>query len=56
MAEHKELFWKVFRCDGEVALHQLVTGDELLKNPNNWYPYGGKSKDDRSNFSIFENQ
>ena len=52
----EKLFWEVFRCNGKDELHKIVTENDFLKNPNNWYPYGGKNKDDRSNFCIFENQ
>lgn len=56
MEKIENLFWQVFNCNGENDLHKIVTGNEYFKNSDNWYPYGGKSKDDRSNFSIFENQ
>ena len=52
----KNLFWQIFSCNGEDSLHEIVTCNEYLKNPDNWYPYGGKNKDDRSNFGTFENQ
>ena len=50
------LFWKIFDSNGEDELHEIVKNDELLKDSKNWFPYGGKDKDDRSNFSTFENQ
>ena len=50
------LFWEVFNCNGEKELHGLVASNELLKDQKNWYPYGGKSRNDRSNFGTFENQ
>ena len=52
----KKLFWEIFNCNGEKELYKIVISNDLLKNPNNWYPYGGKSKNDRSNFATFENQ
>ncbi|MCY4043273.1 MAG: ATP-binding protein, partial [Candidatus Dadabacteria bacterium] len=52
----KDLFQRLFRCNGEEELHQIVTSEQLLKTPENWYPYGGRNKDDRSNFGTFENQ
>ena len=52
----KELFWQIFNCNDEDELYKVVTTDQLLNDSNNWYPYGGKSKDDRSNFGTFENQ
>ena len=54
--EMKDLFWKVFNCNGEDALHEIVTNNKYFKDANNWYPYGGRDKKDRSNFSTFENQ
>ncbi len=56
MTDHEKMFWAVFNSNGEKQLHELVTSNASLKNPNNWYPYGGKSQDDRSNFGTFENQ
>lgn len=56
MFNSKKLFWAVFKCNGEKSLHEIVCTHQLFKNPDNWYPYGGKSKDDRSNFGTFENQ
>ncbi len=52
----EKLFWQIFHCNGEGDLHELIIENECLRNPNNWYPYGGRDKDDRSNFSTFENQ
>ncbi len=52
----KNLFWKVFQCNGEKSLYDIVAKNELFNDPKNWYPYGGKNKDDRSNFGTFENQ
>ncbi len=54
--EMKELFWQVFECSGECNLHKLITSNGYFKDSNNWYPYGGKNKNDRSNFGTFENQ
>ncbi len=50
------IFKEAFACNGEDELHKLVTENQYFKNSNNWYPYGGKDKDDRSNFGTFENQ
>ena len=52
----ERLFWQIFKCNGENDLHKLIVKNEYLKNTDNWYPYGGKNKDDRSNFGTFENQ
>ncbi len=54
--QFEQLFWQIFGCRGENDVHKIVISNELLKNSDNWYPYGGKSKDDRSNFGTFENQ
>lgn len=52
----EELFWDIFNSKDENELHKLVTTNSLLNNDNNWFPYGGKDKTDRSNFGTFENQ
>ncbi len=54
--EMKKLFWQVFNRNGENDLHKIVARDKYFKNSDNWYPYGGRNKDDRSNFGTFENQ
>lgn len=51
-----DLFLKVFNANGENDLHKLIAKNQYFKDSNNWYPYGGKTKDDRSNFGTFENQ
>lgn len=38
----KKIFEQVFACNGEDELHKLVTKNQYFKNPDNWYPYGGK--------------
>lgn len=55
-SEMQKLFRQVFNCNSENDLHKLITENQYFKNPDNWYPYGGKTKDDRSNFGTFENQ
>ena len=55
-AEAKKLFQQIFECNDEDALHKIVCSEANLKSAANWYPYGGKDKDDRSNFGTFENQ
>ena len=52
----QKLFSDIFSCNGEESLYKFVFENDNLKNPSNWYPYGGKTKDDRSNFGTFENQ
>ncbi len=52
----KKLFWSIFSAKDEAALHNIVLRNELLSNNHNWFPYGGRDKNDRSNFGTFENQ
>lgn len=54
--EMEDLFWEIFNCKNEEELHKLVTTNQLLKNDANWFPYGGKDENDKSNFGTFENQ
>ena len=56
LSKMEKLFQQVLGCNSENDLHELIIEDEYFKNPINWYPYGGKNKDDRSNFGTFENQ
>ena len=52
----KDIFWKLFEANGEEELKLIIEGDEFLSNDKNWYPYGGKDKNDKGNFGTFENQ
>lgn len=52
MDKYEELFWKLFNANGEEEVFDIIKENELLKNPDNWKPYGG----DDSNFSVFDNQ
>lgn len=52
----QDLFWKIFKCENEEELHKLVTKNPLLSRDENWFPYGGRDRSDRSNFGTFENQ
>jgi hypothetical protein len=52
----QKLFWSLFTAADEDELHQLVTSHPLMVEQNNWFPYGGKNKTDRSNFGTFEIQ
>ena len=52
----EELFWDILNVHDEDALHKVVMGNSLLNDDKNWYPYGGTSVDDKSNFATFENQ
>lgn len=56
MEEARKLFWELFNARNEDELHTIVTENSLLKNPTNWFPYGGQNATDHSNFGIFENQ
>lgn len=52
----EKLFWSIFNSKDEDALHELIVKDKILSDNNNWFPYGGRDKNDRSNFGTFENQ
>lgn len=52
MDKFEKIFWKIFNCEGENKLFELVNSHYLLKNPKNWQPYG----ENENNFSIFQNQ
>lgn len=56
METTERLFWNILNASDEDALHEVVKNNPSLNNDKNWYPYGGTSADDRSNFSTFENQ
>lgn len=52
----EQLFWAIFNARDENDLHRIVTTNHMLSNENNWFPYGGLGKSDRSNFATFESQ
>lgn len=52
----EKLFWSLFNAGNEGELHEIVNSDSLLSNNDNWFPYGGADKQDRSNFRFFDNQ
>jgi hypothetical protein len=52
----KQLFWSIFNAKDEDELQDVVNTNALLKDDSNWYPYGGRHSNDRSNFGTFENQ
>ncbi|MFQ5688349.1 MAG: hypothetical protein ACE5GV_17005 [Candidatus Scalindua sp.] len=52
----ENLFWNIFKASDETELHEVVLSDPLLRDNDNWYPYGGRDKEDKSNFDTFENQ
>lgn len=55
-SQTESLFWQIFNAENEDALHKIVTTDILLKNENNWVPYGSRNREDTGNFGTFENQ
>ena len=48
----EKLFWQIFNAEDEDALHEIVTKHPLLKDEQNWHPYGNS----KGNFATFENQ
>ena len=48
----EKLFWQIFYSEGEKELFEIVDSNNLLKNPENWKPYGGSE----NNFATFQNQ
>ena len=52
MKKYENLFWELFQANGEKEIKQIEETNSLLKNPDNWTPYG----EDDTNFSIFDNQ
>src|ERR1700722_4590367 len=56
MSNEEKLFWEIFNCNGEESLHKLVSENNLLKDRNNWLPYGSDDPNNKNNFAEFENQ
>lgn len=56
MCEIEKLFWQIFNSKNETELHEIIQNNPLLKDDNNWFPYGGENKEDKGNFGTFENQ
>ena len=52
MDKYKTLFFDLFKANGEIEIKNIIERNSLLRNPNNWHPYGN----DDSNFSVFDNQ
>ncbi len=52
MKEYENLFWELFKANGEQEIKVIEQNNSLLQNPDNWSPYGG----DDTNFSVFDNQ
>ncbi len=54
--KYEQLFWQVFQANGWKEIDEIVKNNHLFKNSSNWYPYGGKDKNDTSNHATFSNQ
>src|SRR3989338_3488566 len=54
--EFEKLFWAIFKAEDENQLHHIVNANLLLRDEQNWHPYGGRNKNERVNFGTFENQ
>lgn len=53
---YEELFFKLFHASGGEEICDIVNSYAVFQNRDNWYPYGGKDKNDTSNHSTFNNQ
>ncbi|RKZ30730.1 hypothetical protein DRQ36_04495 [bacterium] len=56
MNEMEKLFWQLFNAESEEEVHKIVKRNPLLKDNGNWFPYGGRDINDKTNFKTFENQ
>lgn len=54
--EMEKLFWALFEAEDENELNKIVQKNALLNDSANWFPYGGRDQNDKSNFGTFENQ
>lgn len=54
--EMEKLFWALFEAEDENELNNIVQKNALLNDSANWFPYGGRDQNDKSNFGTFENQ
>lgn len=52
----ESLFWQLFDAVGEDAVDEIVSRTPEMQSDENWYPYGGTSQTDHSNFATFDNQ
>lgn len=48
----KKLFEKLYFAETELEILEIINSDPLMKNPDNWKPYGNN----RGNFGTFESQ
>ncbi|PKL92641.1 MAG: hypothetical protein CVV21_02470 [Candidatus Goldiibacteriota bacterium HGW-Goldbacteria-1] len=53
---NEDLFWEFYRASGENEIHNILEKHDLMNNNSFWFPYGGKTIDDRNNFGTFESQ
>ncbi|MBC6415945.1 MAG: hypothetical protein GDA46_06100 [Bdellovibrionales bacterium] len=52
MTKYKEICLKLFEAEGMEEVKSVIENCELLKNPDNWTPYG----EHEGNFSTIQNQ
>jgi len=48
----EKLFWELYEAHHEDDVLEIISKNTLLKNPENWQPYG----DNKGNFGTFESQ
>jgi len=53
---NETLFWDLFNCKSEIEVQKLIQTNKYLNNNDNWIPYGGKDRNNKSNFAEFEGQ
>ena len=49
---YEDLLKKIYWAKDANEVHEIVSNNEFLSNPDNWKPYGGN----KNNFGTFENQ
>ncbi len=52
MNKYKQLFWNLFKVNGETEVSDIIKNNEFLNNSSNWWSYGNN----KGNFGTFENQ
>lgn len=48
----RDLFFALLNANNEHEVEKIIIRNEVLKDNNNWKPYGGN----QNNFGTFENQ
>lgn len=48
----RDLFFELLNASNEDEVEKIILRNEVLKDNNNWKPYGGN----QNNFGTFENQ